>query len=91
MSFDPLPPFINDRFPASKPFLAKQTANGVLRSATGGSSDGMPSDYKPYREEHGDRYVCSRSDPTLTAAGYEEVIFTDATTTCVWRVEGPCI
>jgi len=31
------------------------------------------------------------SDPTLTAPGYEEVIFTDATMTCVWRVEGPCI
>jgi hypothetical protein len=31
------------------------------------------------------------SGPTLTAPGYEEVIFTDATTTCVWRVEGPCI
>jgi hypothetical protein len=30
-------------------------------------------------------------DPTLTAPGYEEVIFTDATTTCVWRVEGRCI
>jgi len=24
-------------------------------------------------------------DPTLTAAGYEEAIFADATTTCVWR------
>jgi putative transposase len=31
------------------------------------------------------------SNPTLTAPGYEEVIFTDATMTCVWRVEGPCI